>query len=315
MAPEMSVVIASHERSLRLRWLLNALEEQKLDRSLWEVVVCYFDSAESAAVVANHPLAREGILRSVPTRQTSVGAKRNEGVRLARGETIVFTDDDCRPPRDWLEHVWSAVRRNPGAVIQGPIQGDPDEWAMRRSPYPRTQSFSCVPTPWAECCNIVYPRELVLRVGGFSDHWGEDTDLNLRARVAGGRYVGDDAMLTYHAIIDDSVRGWVRSVRRWRDIPGLFKLHPKLRSELRFGVFWKDEHLWLLVALLGLSQVNRHPLTALTVLPWAAGRGAHGEDLRGRIRDILELPGWAIIDLAELIELIRGSIEHRTIVL
>jgi Glycosyl transferase family 2 len=313
--PQLSIVIPSHRRPLRLRWLLNALNEQTLDRSLWEVVVCHFECAETAELLAGHPLARAGVLHASSTRQASVGAKRNEGVRLARGRTIVFTDDDCRPPRDWLAHVWDAVQRNPDAIIQGPVEGDPDEWAMRRSPYPRTQSFSRVPTVWAECCNIVYPRELVLRAGGFSDRWGEDTDLNLRAKAAGGRYVGDEAMLTYHAIVDDSVPGWIRSSLRWADVPGLFKLHPQLRRELLLGVFWKREHLWLLLGLLGLRGVSRHPWRALALAPWAVGRGAHGENLRGHVRDAFELPGWAIIDLAEVLVLARGSIRHRILVL
>ena len=33
--PEIAVVVPSHDRPLRLRWLLNALEEQTLDRSRW----------------------------------------------------------------------------------------------------------------------------------------------------------------------------------------------------------------------------------------------------------------------------------------
>jgi glycosyltransferase involved in cell wall biosynthesis len=312
--PKLSIVVPSHRRPLRLRWLLNALEEQTLDRSLWEVVVCHFECPETARLLADHPLARAGVLRAASDHRTSVGAKRNTGVRLARGRTIVFTDDDCRPPRDWLERVWDAVQRHPEAIVQGSVEGDPDEWAMRRSPYPRTQSFS-PPTAWAECCNIVYPRELVLRAGGFSDQWGEDTDLNLRARAAGGRYLGDDAMLTYHAIVDDSVAGWIRSVVRWGDLPGLFKLHPQLRRELALGVFWKREHLWLLVGLWGLLGASKNPLRALALLPWAAGRGAHGQDLRGHLRDLLELPGWAIIDLAEVLVLAHGSVRHRTLVL
>jgi glycosyltransferase involved in cell wall biosynthesis len=314
--PELSVVVASHERPLRLRWLLNALELQTLDRSRWEIVVCHDDtSSATRKLLGEHPLARAGVLRSSYDPRRSVGAKRNMAVELARGSTIVFTDDDCRPPPEWLARVWGAVQRDPDAIIQGPIEGDPDEWAMRRSPYPLTQSISYVPTPWAECCNIVYPRALVRRVGGFWERWGEDTDLNLRARATGAPYIGDDAMLTYHAIADASVLGWIRSSRRWGDLPGLFKRHPQLRSELFLGMFWKREHLLVLLALWGLLGARGNQLRPLAALPWAAGRGAHGENLRGRLRDVFELPGWAIIDLAELLILTRGSARHRTIVL
>jgi GT2 family glycosyltransferase len=316
MHPELSVIVASHARPLRLRWLLNALAEQTLERGLWEVVVCY-DSpgAETHELLEGHALAREGVLRSVYDPRTSTGLKRNVAVELARASTLVFTDDDCRPPADWLENVYGAVRRNPGAIIQGPIEGDPDEWAMRRAPRPLTQAFSDVPTPWGECCNIVYPREVVLRVGGFWAQRCEDTDLNLRARATGVEYLGDAAMLTYHAIVDASIATWARSTRRRSSVPRLIKRHPELRQELTLRVFYKREHLWLLVALAALRGVRGQPWRALLVLPWAADRGSHGDGLRGRVRDLFELPGWAVIDAAELLAVVRGSIRHRTLVL
>ena len=38
--------------------------------------------------------------------------------------------------------------------------------------------------PWAQTCNILYPRELLERIGGFLDDpplsMGEDTELALR---------------------------------------------------------------------------------------------------------------------------------------
>ncbi|MCW3016311.1 MAG: glycosyltransferase family 2 protein, partial [Solirubrobacterales bacterium] len=60
----LSVCVPSHERPLRLRWLLNALAEQTLDRSHWEVVVCDDSRAPQAAeLLATHPLAADGTLR------------------------------------------------------------------------------------------------------------------------------------------------------------------------------------------------------------------------------------------------------------
>ncbi|MDX6659127.1 MAG: hypothetical protein QOH62_3920, partial [Solirubrobacteraceae bacterium] len=39
--PLISVVVPSHDRPLRLRWLLNALDEQTLAREQWEVIVAH----------------------------------------------------------------------------------------------------------------------------------------------------------------------------------------------------------------------------------------------------------------------------------
>src|SRR2546426_5419523 len=97
--PEISVVVASHDRPLRLRWFLNALEEQTLPRDRWEIVVAH-DSVgpETDELLSTHPLAQDGTLRFVklPASSAPPGANRNAALKLARAPLIAFTDDDCR---------------------------------------------------------------------------------------------------------------------------------------------------------------------------------------------------------------------------
>jgi GT2 family glycosyltransferase len=230
---------------------------------------------------------------------------------------VVFTDDDCRPPEQWLERVLEAARGHPGAIIQGPIEGDPDEAVIRRAPFPNTQSFSRVPRPWAECCNIVYPRELIEAVGGFAEdvRVGEDTDLNLRARATGASYLGDARMGTFHAIEEASLRQSIRSAWRWGEVAILLKRHPELRRELPLRLFWKREHALLLLALAGIMLGRHRVASAAVCLPWALSHRTHGGGVRGRIRQLLELPGWVAIDMTELVALTASSLRHRTIVL
>lgn len=318
--PALSVVVASHDRALRLRWLLNALSEQTLERSLWEVVVGHDSSdAETERVLTEHPLARDGVLRATRRRPGTglPGANRNAAMRLAAAPTIVFTDDDCRPPTDWLEQVLMAVREHPGAIIQGPVAADPDEEAMLRSTHPRTQSFEQVPRPWAECCNIVYPRELIERAGGFREDvaTGEDADLNRRVLALGAAYVGEERMLTYHAVEEGSALDAIRGVWRWADLAALVKRHPQLRRQFHLGLFWKTGHFWLLVALLGLGRSRRRRAWIAAMIPWVLQHRSGRDDLRGAVRDILELPGWAAVDLAEVLALAGGSVRHRSLLL
>jgi glycosyltransferase involved in cell wall biosynthesis len=319
-APELSVVVPSHDRPLRLRWLLNALHEQTLDRSLWEVLVCHDSSGpETDELLRSHPLTQEGTLRftQLPPGTAPPGANRNAALKLARAPTIVFTDDDCRPPENWLETVHAAVARFPGAIIQGRVEGDPDEYAMRHSSYPRGQYFPTVPRPWAECCNIVYPRDVVEAVGGFVEdlYTGEDTDLNIRARAAGARYVGDSAMLNYHAIDEGTVLSWVRGAGRWGDLALLLKRHPEFRSEFPMWIFWKRTHVWMPFVVLGLGMSRRNPLWIVLVTPWGIQWQSRHPGIRGRLRHLMELPGWAVIDLAEMVAMARGSVKHRTVLL
>jgi GT2 family glycosyltransferase len=321
-APEISVVVPSHDRPLRLRWLLNALEEQTLERARFEVVVAHDSSGpETEELLTTHPLARAGVLRhlSFAPGRGSAAKLRNAGWRAARAPVIAFTDDDCRPPADWVENALAAARVDPAAIVQGMTMPDPDEERLLSASWYHWQRI-VPPKPWAQTCNIVYPRELLERVGGFVEdpplEAGEDTDLAMRARAAGAPYVGDRSVLTYHAVEPRYLPQMVRGMWRWRDLPLLLKRHPELRREFPLWLFWKRTHVWLPLAVLGAIRERRNPLWALLCIPWVLhSMPQHGTDPRGRMRGLAELPGRFAIDSAEMLALARGSIKHRTLFL
>jgi glycosyltransferase involved in cell wall biosynthesis len=318
--PELSVIVPTHNRPLRLRWLLNALAEQTLDLGLWEVIVGDdSEGDESMKLMADHPLTLAGVLRFVRVmpKLQAPGANRNAALRLARAPTIVFTDDDCRPPPAWLQRVREAVSRHPGAIIQGMVRSDPAEMAMLDSPFPHTQAFGRVPRPWAECCNIVYPRELIERVGGFREDLltGEDADLNARARATGVSYVGDEGMLNYHALEEGSLRTRLRAAWRWRHMPLLIRLHPELRESFPMWIFWRRSHGWLPLMLAGLALERRTPLWLLLTVPWLGQWEVRGEAPADRLEYLLRLPSYAAADLAEMLVLLAASIRYRSLLI
>ncbi len=318
--PEITVVVASHNRALRLRWLLNALEEQDLDRDRWEVVVAHdsTDDGLTEALLEHHPLAADGTLRGLrlaPGAGNSASRLRNAAWNAAQGELIAFTDDDCRPPAGWVRRALDAGRRHPGAIVQGTTRADPDEAVEESGGYVHRQNID-PPSPQAETCNIVYPREVLARIDGFTEHpplaVGEDTDLMLRARAAGVEHVPAPELLTYHAIHGATLAGVVRGMGRWSDLAWLYRRHPEVRHTLHLGMFWKRTHLWLPLALLGLLRARSNPLWLALVLPWyhhsVPWRGA---GLRGRLRSLSESPGRLVYDAAELAAVVRGAVRHR----
>src|SRR3954471_814692 len=106
--PEISVVVPSHERPLRLRWLLNALEEQTLPRERWELVVVHDSRGdETVKLLDEHPLAKAGVLRHrrLEPGTGSPSRQRNVGWRMAGAPLVAFTDDDCRPEPEWLPRL------------------------------------------------------------------------------------------------------------------------------------------------------------------------------------------------------------------
>lgn len=308
---------------MRLRWLLNALDEQSLDPALWEVVVAH-DTAdpETARLLAEHPLAHSGQLTAL-TFDPGTGSpaqRRNAGWRAAQAPLIAFTDDDCRPPPDWLANALEAARGHSGAIVQGRTTPDPDEHTLLLAPHARTQRID-PPVLHAQTCNIVYPRSVLEALDGFIEDprlIGEDTELAARAREAGTRYVGAPEVLTHHAVESAGLASRVRGVWRWRDLPRLLKLHPSLRGKaFPLIIFWKATHLWLVVALAGAGLAFVHPAFLALTLPWAWSTSRMGRHLPARavVRKLIQLPGRLVIDLAELAALTLGSIRHRTLFL
>ena len=316
-SPEIAVVVPSHDRPLRLRWLLNALEEQTLPRDRFEVIVGHDSSGpETSELLASHPLAAAGILREVklPPGTAPPGANRNAAWRTARSDTIVFTDDDCRPPPEWLEGAVEAARRRPGAIVQGAVRPDPEEDALLRAPHRHIQRVK-PPTPYGEAASIIYPSAVLERHGGFDEqlYTGEDCDLMVRARRAGTPYLGDREWETFHAVVPMALPKYLWSLRRWKDMPALIRRYPELRSDFPLWVFWKPTHVWLPPAIAAALLERRNPLWALLAVPylaWALPR--HGFDPRGRLRAVVELPAQVAKDATEFGVLAYGAAKHRT---
>lgn len=315
-APEISVVVPSHERPVRLRWLLNALAEQTLARERFEIIVAHDPGPDTVELLATHPIDA----RAIELAPSGAAEKRNAGWRAARAPVVAFTDDDCRPPPEWLERALAAARRHPGAIVQGATVPDPDELPLEAAA-PHTHTQRIVPPNYsAQTCNILYPRELLERLGGFVEglQSGDDTDLAARARrELGVEYIGAREVLTWHAVEPMSLRATLRGLWRWQDVPASVKRSPELREHMPMWFFWKRTHVWLGPALAGLAMARRRPAAAALALPWLIHTlpQQYGTGPRGRVRALSELPARAAIDVTEVAALAKGSLRHRTFLL
>lgn len=318
--PEITVVVPSHERTLRLRWLLNALEEQTLAHDRFEVVIVH-DTAgeETARLLAEHPLRRAGILRDqrLAAGTGSAARQRNVGWRMARAPLVAFTDDDCRPAPSWLTELLRAAPGNENAIVQGATRPDPYETDLMAAAHYRTLHVD-PPGPYGQTCNILYPRAVLERSGGFDERFptpaGEDTDLLVRARPAADAYLGAPEAIVYHAVESFSLARMIRLSWKWRHLPLVLNRHPQLRELLVLRLFWRPSHLWLSIAVAGVLLSRRRRRRALVLAaPYLrlmlTRRGTH---LTGRLRSAVELPGAAAIDLTEIVGLFSGSVRYRT---
>jgi glycosyltransferase involved in cell wall biosynthesis len=318
MQPVVSVVVPSHDRPLRLRWLLNALEDQTMSPDRFEIVVVH-DSAgpETAQLLDDHPLRTAGRLRcrQLPAGTGKPGHQRNVGWRLAEAPLIAFTDDDCRPEPGWLETLVRAAGNHPGSLVQGRTRPDPFELDLMRSAHARSIEVD-PPGPFAQTCNILYPRDALERIGGFAEDVqltsGEDTDAAMRAGELGFGVVGERDAVVNHAVEAFTLVGALRITRKWADLAYVVRRHPVMRGHLALRLFWRPSHPALLLAIAGGVAGRRHRLALVAAAPYLWMRFPHRPRPLAIAKGLVRLPGTVVIDCFEVLTCLRGSIRHRT---
>jgi glycosyltransferase involved in cell wall biosynthesis len=179
-----SVVIPTRDRNETLARCLDRLAPcaQSLSHDQYEVIVTD-DSA--------HAAARDLLFESYPWARWTAGprrgpaANRNAGSRLACGEWLAFTDDDCLPEFGWLESF--AAVFNPSADALDVLEGRTTCLAGLDSPRHTAPVNLDGGKLWS--CNFAIRRAHLEQVGGFDERYPyphmEDADLQARLLKSG----------------------------------------------------------------------------------------------------------------------------------
>ncbi|MFH8477130.1 glycosyltransferase family 2 protein [Streptomyces sp. NPDC018000] len=130
-----SVVVPTRNRTTRLLLTLTGLGQQTLDRGRFEVIVVD-DAPKTGAVEQVLAAVPEGLpIRSTTTGGRGAACARNSGARLARGEVLLFLDDDTVATPRLLEEHLAAHRGAAAAVVHGGII-DLSAFALTPDPQP-----------------------------------------------------------------------------------------------------------------------------------------------------------------------------------
>lgn len=123
--PRLSVIICTDQRSGSLEKCLRAVAEQTLARSQYEVIVVTNAPGESFPRQAVAKMRGEYFgnapeqVRLVDCLLPGRPHARNAGISEARGEYLVFLDDDAIADPDWLEWLLRSFEAHPNAGVLG----------------------------------------------------------------------------------------------------------------------------------------------------------------------------------------------------
>jgi glycosyltransferase involved in cell wall biosynthesis len=190
---QVSVVVPTYKRPDLLRKCLEALTKQDFPPEAYEIIIVddavseetrsLVEKFQECRVIGDRGIVREAatcsrIRYAVATETQGPAAARNLGWRMARGEIIAFTDDDCLPETDWLKEGVAAIQNGfdgiSGQVIV-PISGTPTDYEKNVSRLEISQFVTA---------NCFYRRSALEAAGGFDERftmaWREDADLQFR---------------------------------------------------------------------------------------------------------------------------------------
>ena len=185
--PIFSVVIPSRHRNDLLAKCLDCLKPgvQTLSADQYEVIVTD-DGADSTAeqmIQERYPW-----VKWVAGPRKGPAANRNNGARLARGEWLVFTDDDCLPDSHWLAAFAESIVQHPDySVFEGRVYVDrPRKSLAEKSPINETGGYL-----WS--CNLAIRKSLFEGLTGFNERFPyaamEDVELRLRLTQSGHQFL------------------------------------------------------------------------------------------------------------------------------
>lgn len=255
--PEISVVIPTFNRAESLRETLLSLVSQTMDVHQYEVIVVDDGSEDDTAQQVTRFAADYSSFNLRYERHSTNrcrAAACNTGVLVARGELIVFTDDDIRPIPHWIEaHVQRHRRENQNVAVTGLVLY-PEAWEhksnwvryanenyRKNATIKRLASGSLPPARFAGG-NTSLRRETLLRVGLFDEdiRRSEDVSLGCRLFEAGVTLLFEPEALVYHygkTIL--SIDATLASFRRSYEFDG-----PSLRK--KFPWFYEKYGHWFL---------------------------------------------------------------------
>jgi glycosyltransferase involved in cell wall biosynthesis len=310
--PNVSVVVATHNRQDHLGRLLDGLSQQA--RAPDEVIIVDDGSSDATASLLTRYGADSALSLSVIRREHAAGpaTAREVGWRASRGDLVAFTDDDCIPGPDWLAAGERAWAKRPDVFIQG--RTEPQE--EHPGPFSRTLRVDSLNEAFPTC-NMLYPRGLLERIGGFDtetygrDPGGEDCDLAWRAIEAGAQPVFAADAVVRHAVTRPGPIGKLRIAARWTTPMTAYAQHPRLRrTHFVHGIFWKEIHYLFVRAVVGFLLPTRWSLLRNWLMypylqdVWARGRLEGGGPLLA--------PYFVLHDLIEVCAVARAGIRTRT---
>jgi GT2 family glycosyltransferase len=149
--PYISVVIPTYNRVTALYNCLTAVSRMNYPEERLETIVVNDGGWLPVGQIMEN-FSERIRLQIVSQKNKGPASARNRGARIAEGEYIAFTDDDCLPDTNWLRCLADRFEKTPGSAVGGKTRNILDD-----------NSFSCASQIIVDFLYRYYNRDPVVR--------------------------------------------------------------------------------------------------------------------------------------------------------
>jgi GT2 family glycosyltransferase len=246
--PSFSIVVPTFHRPDALRETLAALLALDYAPSRYEVIIVDDGADESTVDIVRELRHATAEMTLEAQQQRGAASARNRGARSARGDWLLFVDDDIVVAPDHLTRHGRTISSHRDALVNGAWQFSPAVIeSLRKTPFGRfridlERRFQeeamgrVMPDEIVEMAllgtwDLALRRELFWEIGGFDEAFpvagAEDQDFSLRARRAGARLLLDTKIQCLHNDNRLTLRDYcAREERSARTMPILARKYP-----------------------------------------------------------------------------------------
>jgi glycosyltransferase involved in cell wall biosynthesis len=269
LTPQISIIIPTRNRSGKLLMALNSLSNMHIPELIsLEIVIIDNNSEDNTKYVIEAFIEKTDLnVRYVFENMKGLSYARNNGIKIANGEFIVFIDDDVIVHKNYIAELFKLV--NKGKKF-GMIFGQARIYSLnlhrlsiKDVGYEEIYKYPCIPWIIGNGNNMVISKTTINEIGYFDIRLGagtkigsaEDTDYVYRVLRSGMEIIYSPNLLIHHnhdRILPDQINRVKYNYAKGR---GAFYCKYILKKDIWALKYFKDE---IMLSIKNLKNTRNH---------------------------------------------------------